>query len=301
MKFTASEKGDITFVDVAKYFDKALSSAASVILINEKMTPPPGKGLIFCEDPFSAFNQINRHFHQRLSLDHSGTPAESNDQKIGNNVAFGESVEIGKGVEIGHNAVIGSHVRIGDGTRIHANVTIYDHTSIGKNCIIHAGTVIGSDAFYYKKREWGRERMESVGSVEIGDHVEIGSNCTIDRGVTAVTRIGDHTKIDNLVQIGHDTLIGKRCLFASQVGIAGCVSIGNDVVIWGQAGLISDVYIEDGVTILAKTGVMDRLETGKVYGGMIADNAKNFLRKEAALKKLIKILPQLESLLKDPD
>jgi UDP-3-O-[3-hydroxymyristoyl] glucosamine N-acyltransferase len=292
------ESGDVCFVDFYKYYDKALNSAATTILIDKEVEVPEGKGLLISDDPFRDFNRIAMHFQPRKPLNTVGKEELPSDLILGTNAVLGENVSIGAGVEIGHNSVIGSNVTIGDGTLIHANVTIYDHTIIGRHCTIMAGAVLGSEAFYYKKRSYGRDKMLSVGRVILEDHVDIGAGSTIDRGVSHDTIVGEHTKLDNLVQIGHDTVIGKRCVIAAQVGIAGVVQIEDDVNIWGQAGIVQDLTIGRGASLMGKTGVMSSLEGGKTYGGIIADDARSFLRKEASLKRLSEILPKLEALLK---
>ncbi len=291
------EPGDLCFVDYHKYYDKALYSAATTILIDREVNFPEGKGLLLSDDPFRDFNLLSAHFQPQRSQDKT---ADYNfkDVTLGQNVVLGEEVHLGTGVQVGHNSVIGSDVTIGDYTVIHPNVTIYSHTDIGKHCTINAGAVIGSEAFYYKKRSYGRDKMLSVGRTHLGDWVDIGAGCTIDRGVTAVTSIGDHTKLDNLVQVGHDSVIGKGCLIAAQVGIAGVVTIEDDVSIWGQVGIVQNLTIGKGANLLGKTGVMSSLEGESSYGGLIADSARAFLKKEAALRKLPGLLPRLEALLK---
>ena len=293
------ETGDITFVDVEKYFKKALGSAATTVIINQKITPPEGKGLLFSEDPFTTYNNITTYFQPSNTLNTTVDHKWDDSVLVGNNVNFGYNVKLGKNVQIGHNVSIGSDVTIGDNTMIFPNVTIYDHTEIGANVRIHAGTVIGGDAFYYKARPERRDQMISVGKVIIEDHAHIGANCTIDRGVSAITMIGAHTKIDNLVQVGHDTLIGKHCVIASQVGIAGCVTVEDRVTLWGQVGLASDMKVGEGAVLLAKTGAMSDLEGGKTYGGMIADDGRSFIKKEAALRKLPDFLRNAEQSKKD--
>ena len=295
------EPGDLCFVDYHKYYHKALFSAATTVLIDQEVSPPEGKGLLVSDDPFRDFNRLSDHFQPALPQNISGHPQGGEGLVRGENVVFGEEVTLGKDVQIGHNSVIGSHVTIGDGTVIHPNVTIYPYTTIGAHCTIGAGSVIGSEAFYYKKRPDRRDKMLSVGATVLGDWVDIGAGCTIDRGVTAITSIGDHTKLDNLVQVGHDTTIGKRCVIAAQVGIAGVVQIEDDVQLWGQVGVVQDLTIGKGANLLGKAGVMSSLEGGKSYGGMVADDARAFLRKEAALKRLPDILPRLEALLKQLD
>ncbi|MEZ4774127.1 MAG: UDP-3-O-(3-hydroxymyristoyl)glucosamine N-acyltransferase [Bacteroidia bacterium] len=278
--------GDLTFVDIEKYYHKALTSAATTVIINKLVDPPAGKGLLISDDPFRDYNRLTEYLQPQKPLNTAGTPIMGEGVKIGHNVVFGENVKIGDFTEIGHNCVIGSEVTIGTHGRIHANVTIYDHSQLGDHVCINSGTVIGGEAFYFKARPYGRDKMVSKGRVIIGNHVDIGSNCTIDRGVSAVTEIGDWTKLDNLIQIGHDTIIGKRCIIASQVGIAGVVNIEDDVILWGQVGVTKDLTIGKGAELLGKTGVMSSLEGGKKYLGMVAIEARQMLREIAALRKL---------------
>ena len=288
------EVGDLTFVDVQKYFDKALNSSATTILINEEVTPPEGKGLLISDDPFRDYNLLTDHFQPAISLDQEGLRIIGADVKVGAHVVAGVNVKVGEGTQIGHHVVIGSHVRIGKNCRLHANVTIYDHTVIGDNVTINSGTVIGSEAFYFKARPYGRDKLLSKGRVVIKDHVDIGANCTIDRGVSGDTEIGEWTKFDNLVQIGHDTVIGKRCLLAAQVGVAGVVTIEDDVILWGQVGVNKDLTIGQGAVLMGKTGVMSDLEGGKTYLGMIAHDARQRLREEHAMRQLPEVLRKLE-------
>jgi UDP-3-O-[3-hydroxymyristoyl] glucosamine N-acyltransferase len=278
--------GDLTFVDIAKYYQKALDSEATTILINQVLEPPAGKGLLISDDPFRDYNRLTEYFQPAKALDISAAPILAEGVKTGRNVVFGEDVSVGEGSEIGHNVVIGSHVRIGKHCRIHANVSLYDYSQIGDHVTINAGTVIGSEAFYFKNREYGRDKMISKGRVVIENYVDIGANCTIDRGVSGDTVVGEWTKLDNLIQIGHDTVIGKRCLLASQVGIAGVVEVEDDVILWGQVGVNKDLKIGKGAQLYGKTGVMSSLEGGKTYLGMVADDARHKLREIAALKKL---------------
>ncbi|MFK7921535.1 MAG: UDP-3-O-(3-hydroxymyristoyl)glucosamine N-acyltransferase [Bacteroidia bacterium] len=280
------EPGDLTFVDIEKYYDKALNSAATTILINKSVPAPQGKGLIISDDPFRDYNRLTEHFQPSLDLDNTGEPMLGAEVKLGLNLAFGEAVSIGDHSPIGHNCVIGARVQIGNNCRIHANVTIYEDTIIGDNVTINSGTVIGGEAFYFKARPYGRDKMLTKGRVVIGDHVDIGTNCSIDRGVSGDTEIGDWTKLDNLIQIGHDTVIGKGCLIASQVGIAGVVIVEDEVIMWGQVGVNKDLTIGKGAQLYGKTGVMSSLEGGKTYLGMVATEARQKLREIAAVHKL---------------
>lgn len=271
------EIGDIVFVDHPKYYDKALNSLATVVLINKEVDFPEGKGIIICDEPFKSFNFLLNYFKPFEFPEFHQHP----DAKIGSNTKIHSSVTIGKNVSIGSN------------TLIFPNVSIGDDVQIGNNVIIQSGTVIGSFAFYYKNRVDHFERLKSVGKVIIEDSVEIGANCTIDKGVTAETKIGKCTVIDNLVQIGHDTIIGNKCLIAAGTGIAGCVTIGNEVTIWGQVGMSSGISIGDKAVIQGQTGVTKSIEGGKVYFGTPVEESRNKLKEMALLRKLPAILENL--------
>jgi UDP-3-O-[3-hydroxymyristoyl] glucosamine N-acyltransferase len=244
------EKGDIVFVDHPKYYDKALNSAATTILINKEVECPEGKTLLISEDPFRDFNTIIKHFNPFIA----------------SKVSLSETAIIGEGTIIQPNVFIGNNVTIGVNCLIHPNVTIYDDTVIGDYVTIHANTVLGADAFYYKNRVTGFDKLISGGRVVLEDHVDLGASCTIDRGVTGDTTIGEGTKIDNQVHVGHDTRIGKKCLIASQTGIAGCTLIEDEVTIWGQVGINSDVLIEKGTVLMGQTGVTKSLKKDIYYG-----------------------------------
>jgi UDP-3-O-[3-hydroxymyristoyl] glucosamine N-acyltransferase len=267
------EAGDISFVDHPKYYDKALKSAATTIIINKEVDCPEGKTLLISEQPFRDYNFLTQYFRP---LQH---PAHARYVK-GMNTVVGPDTIIYDGVVIGNNCEIGNHCVI------HPNTVIYDNTIIGNNVVIHANTTIGGDAFYFKKQPEGYEKMYSCGRVIIHDHVEIGCSCTIDRGVSADTIIGEGTKLDNLIQIGHDTTIGKRCIIASQSGIAGVTTIEDDVIIWAQVGISKDLTIGKGAIVLAKSGVGRNLEPGKSYFGAPAKESRKAMRELATLARL---------------
>jgi UDP-3-O-[3-hydroxymyristoyl] glucosamine N-acyltransferase len=273
------EAGDITFVDHPKYYDKALNSAATTIIINKRVPCPAGKTLIFNDAPFDVYNNLVKHFVKFI-------PAS---QKISTTAKIADNAIIQPGAFIGENVVIGEHCLI------HANVCIYDNTIVGNHVIIHAGAVIGSDAFYYKKKTTGYDKMVSCGRVIIGSQVEIGALCTIDKGVSGDTVIGDGSKLDNQVHVGHDTVIGKNCLFAAQVGIAGVVTIEDDVILWGQVGVQKDLTIGKGAVILGKSGVSKSLPGGKVYFGAPVEEARDKWKELALIRKLPLIIEELRS------
>ena len=272
------ESGDIVFVDHPKYYDKALQSAATIVLINRIVDCPEGKALLISDDPFRDFNTLTKHFKPFQFA----------------NVAISASAKIGEGTVIQPNSFIGNHVIIGKNCLIHSNVSIYDHTVIGDNVIIHAGTILGADAFYYKKRPDGFDQLISGGRVVIEDNVGIGALCTIDKGVTGDTRIGEGTKIDNQVHVGHDSVIGKKCLIASQTGIAGCVIIEDEVTIWGQVGTTSGITIGAKAVIMGQTGVTKSIEGGKSYFGTPIEESREKLKQLANIKKIPEILNKLK-------
>ena len=258
------ESGDIVFVDHPKYYEKALNSAATTIIIDKETNCPEGKALIISANPFDDFNALTRHFAPKL-----GPKTDSVDQDL-----------IYPNVYIGHNVHIGKNVRIYPGA------SILDGTRIHDNVIIGANSVVGHDAFYYKKTNGKYNAMHSCGNVIIEEGVEIGALCTIDRGVTGITTIGRGTKIDNQVHVGHDTVIGQDCLIAAGVAIAGCVVIEDRVVIWGQVGIASSIKIGEGAIILAQSGVMKELEAGKTYFGTPCGEVKEKFRELVALRSL---------------
>ena len=266
--------GDIVFVDHPKYYENCLNSPATHIIINDKtVNIPAGKVLLYLSDPFEAYLKIVQFFR----------PFTAAAQMIDPSAVIGHDTIISPGVFIGKNVVIGDYCKI------YPNTTICDYTQIGNHVVIQSGSVIGSDAFYYNTRKtqqtWYR-KMQSCGGVIIEDEVEIGANCTIDRGVTDITRIGRGTKIDNLVHIGHDTEVGRNCLFAAQVGIAGATKIEDGVTLWGQVGVSKTLTIGQNATVLAQSGVPSSLKGGKTYFGYPAEEA-GYKRRELVWVKRI--------------
>lgn len=252
--------GDIVFVDHPKYYTKCINSAASFIIINKKTDVPPGKALLIVADPFESYLRLVHYFRPFI-------PSPK---------LISGSARIEEEATIMPNVFAGNNVLIGKGCIIHPNVTIYDDCVIGNNTVVHSGTVIGSDAFYFntrKNREIWHKKMDSCGRVVIGSDVEIGAGCTIDRGVSADTKIGSGSKLDNMVHIGHDVVIGKNCLIAAQAAIAGCTVIGDGVTLWGQVGINKTLTIGDNAVVLAQSGVTENIEAGKVYFGSPAEPA----------------------------
>ena len=271
--------GDIVFVDHPKYYDKALNSAATIVLINKEVDCPEGKALLISDDPFRDFNKLTSYFKPFTS----------------SNVAISTSAKIGVNTVIQPNCFIGHNVTIGNNCVIHSNVSIYDDTVIGNNVTIHAGSILGASAFYYKNRPEGFDQLKSGGRVVIQDNVDIGALCTIDKGVTGDTTIGEGSKLDNQIQVGHDTVIGKKCLIASQTGIAGCCIIEDEVTLWGQVGTTSGITIGKKANVLGQTGVTKSIEGGKSYFGTPIEESRVKLKELAYIKQIPEIIKQLKN------
>ncbi|TND07565.1 MAG: UDP-3-O-3-hydroxymyristoyl glucosamine N-acyltransferase [Bacteroidetes bacterium] len=270
--------GDLMFVDHPKYYDKALKSAATTIIINKQVDCPEGKGLIFHDEPFTAYNKLVRHFQP---LAYSLKP-------------ISDSAVVGEGTVIHPNVYIGNRCTVGRNCVLFPGVVLYDDCHLGDNVVIHANTVIGGEAFYYKRRPTHFEKLETCGRVIIHNDVEIGACCTIDRGVSGDTIIGRGTRFDNQVHIGHDTVVGEMCLFAGQVGVAGVARIGNNVILWGQVGVVSDVTIGDGAVVLGQSGIGRDVEGGKRYLGSPAGDARVMFREMLALRQLPDLIAEWE-------
>lgn len=272
------EPGDIVFVDHPKYYEKALRSAATTIIINKEVEIPEGKGLILTNEPFRIFNNLTLHFSSKQTWEENTGP------------------DIHATAQIAPGVVMGKNVKVGSNSVIHPNVVLYDNIHVGNNVEIHANTTLGSHAFYYKKEDGKYTKMHSCGSVIIEDDVEIGSGCSIDKGVTGATVIGRGTKIDNSVHVGHDTVIGPGCLIAAQVGIAGCVIIESGVTLWGQVGVRSDITIGKDAVVLAQTGISKGLDGGKTYFGSPVAESREKLKEMANTRKIPGILEDIKAI-----
>ena len=277
------EEGDIVFVDHPKYYSKCLNSAATIIIINNKTEMPEGKTLLVTEEPFEAYSKIINHFNPFV-------PAEK---------LISDKAVIGKDTIVMPNAFIGNNVSIGNNCIIHPGVSVYDNCIIGNNVVIHSGAVIGSDAFYFntkKDREVWYKKMPGCGRVVIEDDVEIGANCTIDRGVSADTKIGQGSKLDNLVHLGHEVIVGKNCIIAAQVGIAGGTKLGNGVMLWGQVGVNKTITIGDNAVVMGQAGITASIEGNKTYWGTPIEEFYSKRKELVLIKRLPEIWEKVKNL-----
>jgi UDP-3-O-[3-hydroxymyristoyl] glucosamine N-acyltransferase len=274
------QMGDITFVDVKKYFDKSLKSAATFIILNEEIEAPEGKILLYHPQPFDAYNFLAYHFRP---FEAQLTPRSA-------------TAQIHPTAIIEPNVIIGHHVTIGEYTHIQANTVIGEYVTIGNNVIIQPNCTIGSDAFYYKKESESYTKWRSIGRVLIEDNVEIGAGTTIAKGVSGDTIIGFGSKIDCQCHIGHGVVVGKHCLFAAQVGIGGKTIIGDNVVLYGQVGIAQRLKIGNNVLVGAKSGVSKDLDADTAYFGYPAQEMRQSYKELAALRQLPDLIKKVDSL-----
>ena len=270
--------GDVTFVDHPKYYTKALKSNASFVIIDVEPENAYGKTLFISSDPFRDYVKLVKHFRVFIPQDGFIHP----EAKIGEGTILQPGVFVGRNVTIGKNCLI------------HSNVSIYDHTTIGDNVIIQANSVIGGEAFYFKRRDTHWDKLESCGSTVIGNNVEIGALCTIDKGVSGATTIGDGCKLDNHIQIGHDTIIGKHVLIGAHSAIAGVVVIEDNCTIWSKVAINKDLVIGEGTVLLAMSAIDKSVEAGgKTLFGVPAIDALKKWKEIAALRLLPEALDDL--------
>ncbi|WP_330894462.1 UDP-3-O-(3-hydroxymyristoyl)glucosamine N-acyltransferase [Candidatus Deferrimicrobium sp.] len=287
--------GQVTFLSNPKYARKARETKASAIIAKQ---PIAGAGCAFLltPDPYLAFALAVEQFHPPVRPA-AGVSAQASVHPA---AVLGKGVHVGPFAVIDEGAVIGDRVTLYPGayvgkgavvdedTVLHPHVTLYEGVRIGKRVLLHAGCVIGSDGFGFAPTPQGFRKIPQVGTVEIGDDVEIGANTTIDRAALGVTRVGPGTKLDNLIQVGHNVEIGRDTVIAAQVGISGSVRIGNRVMIGGQSGLAGHLELGDGVMLGAKTGVLASLsaDENRVWSGIPAMPHRRWLKMVALLPKL---------------
>ncbi|MEA1980521.1 MAG: UDP-3-O-(3-hydroxymyristoyl)glucosamine N-acyltransferase [candidate division Zixibacteria bacterium] len=300
---TAIEK-QITFIANKAYYKYLQDTKASAVILSPE-APETDLPVIINDNPYLTFAKvINLLYPEEKFIDKGIDPSAviEKNTKIDSSTGIGALCHIRDGATIGENCqlvssvFIGRNVTIGDNCLLYPGVKILDDCKIGNNVIIHAGTVVGSDGFGYAESKKGLYKIKQVGWVEIGNDVELGSNISVDRGAIGPTKIGDRTKIDNLVQVGHNVEIGTDCIIVSQVGIAGSTKIGNRVILAGQVGIVGHLIIGDDVKVGAQSGVKDNLETGKTYFGTPARLFMEASRIEASLRKLPDLLKRVKKL-----
>ena len=295
-----AKAGDLTFAESDKYFEKAKQGAASAILVAADY-PPDGKTLIRVPNARVAFAKVLPLFfpEDRFTpgVDPTALVAKSAridpTAHIGPLCIVGERTTIGPGaVLVGHNYV-GSDCAIAAGSRLFPCVVAYAQTQIGQRVRIHAGSVIGADGFGYVEHEGAHLKIQQIGNVIIHDDVEIGANVTIDRGALGPTVIGRGTKIDNLVQVAHNVIIGEHCLVVAQVGIAGSAQLGKHVTLAGQSGVGGHIKVADGTIVGGQCGVIVNTSEGDKLFGTPAQPVMQAKRQAIALQRLPELLKKV--------
>ena len=287
--------GDIAFVAHPRYRRFLASCKASAVIVADEPASGGALNLLRVDDPYRAFVRIHGLFNPPPAHDAAVSPLAAIDSTavIGAEVAVYPHCYVGRNARVGERTVlmsgvtIGSGARVGEGCVLHPNVTVEERCRVGDGVILHAGVVIGSDGFGYAGHGPARLKVPQAGIVEIADDVEVGANTTVDRATIGSTRIGAGTKIDNLVQIGHNVVVGERCLIVALTGIAGSAVLGDDVVVAGQVGISDHVEIGDRSIIGPKSTVLQSVPPGSVLSGLVeAAPHKQWLRAMRLLPKL---------------
>ena len=295
--------GDITFIANSRY-DAYLDETRASAVICARDTRSTRVPVVLVENPYLAFQLAVRIFrpdHDRPAPGIHPTAVVASDAELGQDVSVGAWSVIESGARIGDRAVImphgyiGPRAVIGAETHLYPRVTVREDCEIGARCVLHPGVVVGSDGFGFAFDQGRYHKVPQVGNVVIGDDVEIGANTTIDRATTHSTRIGDGTKIDNLVQIGHNVVIGKHCIVVAQVGISGSTELADYVTVGGQAGLVGHITVGEGAMVGAQSGVTKSVAPHAVVTGYPAVPHGLWKRLQALLHKL----PQLFQRLRD--
>jgi len=301
-----ARKGEITFLASPRYRHEVSKTNASAIIIGEE-AELPGIPSIRTKNPYLAFAKVMNALvsPKRLLTGIHETSIIGKGVKLGKDVAIGAYVVIGNGAAIGDRTLIfpgtyiGDRAVIGKDGLIYSNVTVREEVAIGDNVIIHPGAVIGSNGFGYASEKGKHHKIPQVGTVEIGNGVEIGANVTIDRATLGKTIIGEGTKIDNLVQIGHNVKVGKNCLIVSQVGISGSTVIGDNVTLAGQAGLVGHITVGDNSIVGAQAGVTKSVPANTTVSGYPAREHRKAQRMNAQLARLPKLYEEVKNLKED--
>lgn len=300
---TAAE-GDITFIANQKYLKHLSTTKASAIILDSD-TPSDGLTTIRHSNPYLAFAYTIDILFPELPEVPQGVAESSiidanssidSSSRIGPLCHISSGAVIGKESRLVSSVFVGRNVTIGDNCIIYPGVRIMDDTTIGSHVIIHSSTVLGSDGFGFAESETGLKKIKQIGWVEIGDDVEIGSNCSVDRGALGPTVIGMGTKIDNLVQIGHNVQIGRHSIIVAQVGISGSTKIGNGVVIAGQVGVIGHIEVGDGVQVGAQSGIAKSVPPGKKIFGTPAKDIMHAKRIQGAMNRLPELFKRVKKL-----
>ncbi len=296
--------GDLTFLSDPRYRPYLTGTRAAAALVGRDLPEAPCTR-IEVEQPFTAFLRVLEVYPPSQPAHPVGidpTAAIAEDAELGDRVAIGPHAFVGAGARLGDNVVlypnvfVGARCSIGSDTVVYANASLREDTRVGRRCIIHCGASIGSDGFGFVPRDGRHEKVPQVGDVELGDDVEVGANSTIDRAAFGTTLIGSGTKVDNLVQIGHNTEVGEHCLICGNAGVAGSAIIGDHVTVAAGAGVAGHLEVGDHVTIAGYAGVTKSIPPGRIVSGFPATDHAAERRVKVATRHLPDALRTLREL-----
>ena len=303
-----ANEGDITFIANKKYLKKLKLTKASAVLVPPQ-TAADGRNLIVVADPYVALGKLLTLFYP---LEHGGNGVSpdayieegavvSPEAVVFPRVFIGKGATIGKGSVVYPGVFVGRNVSIGENSILYANVTVYHSCIIGNGVILHSGVVIGADGFGFASPGKNNIKIPQIGCVQIDDDVEIGANTTVDRATLGKTWIQRNVKIDNLVQIAHNVVIGENSVITAQVGISGSTKLGKSVMVGGQSGMVGHIDIGDNVMIAADSKIHKNIKAGEIVGGKPHMPYKEFLQVEACQAKLPEMRATLKDLVKKVD
>jgi UDP-3-O-[3-hydroxymyristoyl] glucosamine N-acyltransferase len=286
---------DVSFLENRKYLETFVRSRAGAAFVDDQVAgrAPPGMAVLVSKEPYKAYALAAQAFYPALPIVPCRSPSAvidptasvPEDCDVGPNAVIDRGARLGRRCRVGANTVISAGVEVGDDCRIGANVTL-SHCVIGSRVVLHPGVRIGQEGFGFAPDPAGPIKVPQLGRVLIGDDVDIGANTTIDRGSGPDTVIGPGSMIDNLVQIGHNVVLGRCCILAGQVGISGSTKLDDFVMVGGQGGLAGHLHVGSGVRIAAKSGIMRDIPAGETVCGSPAVPLNEFMRQTAVLQRL---------------
>ena len=309
-ELNGGNKQCISFIAHDKYAHFYADSKSDAVIVGMNTNLPEStKTIIRVDNPPLAFNKVTELFRPKLiskvgihdSAVISSSASIGENVSIGPNVVIENHVNISDNVYIGSNTTIGRNSTIGDNSCIMTNVTVYHDVNIGSHVHIDSGTAVGADGFGIVTHEGIHHRTSHTGTVEIEDHVAIGTNCCIDRGTINCTRIGEHSKLDNMIQISHNAMIGKGCIIAGQSGVAGSTVLGNYVIMAGQSGVVGHIEVGDNCVIATNTLVTKTLKAGSFVSGIPARDHLKRKKQEAVINQLPELLKRVRALEQELD
>jgi len=307
-KIEEGKPGTLSFLANPKYTPHIYSTKASIVIVNNTFQPekPVNSTLIRVEDAYSSFAKLLDLYQKEKQLNKKGTSKSARvakSAKVGKNVYIGENsvvcdnAVIGDNVRIFHNVTIHENCQIGDGTIIYSGVVVVEDCIVGKNCLLQPGSIIGSDGFGFAPIKDGRYmKIPQTGNVILEDDVEIGANATIDRATMGSTIIRKGSKLDNLIQIGHNCEIGENCVIAGQTGISGSTKVGKHVMIGGQTGVVGHIKIGDNVRVAAKSGILSSVDDNDAIMGAPSFNVRKYMVAYAHFKNITKLVDRISQL-----